>query len=66
MSFARRSRSSLESPISQRQGALEADNMRDDAVRQSGRSGGRMGGLVEDLLLLAHLDDGRFNGARAP
>ncbi len=42
-----------------RQGALEADNMRDDAMRRVGQSGGRMGGLVEDLLLLAHLDDGR-------
>jgi len=42
-----------------RQGALEPDNVRDDAMRRVGQSGRRMGGLVEDLLLLAHLDDGR-------
>ena len=42
-----------------RQGALEADNVRDDAMRRGGQAGRRMGGLVEDLLLLAHLDDGR-------
>ena len=42
-----------------RQGALEADSVRDDALRRVGQSGRRMGGLVEDLLLLAHLDDGR-------
>lgn len=42
-----------------RQGALRAGNASDDAMRRIGQSGRRMGGLVEDLLLLAHLDDGR-------
>jgi len=42
-----------------RQGALEADHVRNDAMRRMGQSGRRMGGLVEDLLLLAHLDEGR-------
>jgi two-component system OmpR family sensor kinase len=42
-----------------RQGALRAGNASDDAMRRIGKSGRRMGGLVEDLLLLAHLDDGR-------
>ncbi len=42
-----------------RQGALRAGDASDDAMRRIGQSGRRMGGLVEDLLLLAHLDDGR-------
>ena len=42
-----------------RQGALRAGDASDDAMRRVGQSGRRMGGLVEDLLLLAHLDDGR-------
>lgn len=42
-----------------RQGALRAGSASDDAMRRIGQSGRRMGGLVEDLLLLAHLDDGR-------
>ena len=42
-----------------RQGALRAGEASDDAMRRIGQSGQRMGGLVEDLLLLAHLDDGR-------
>jgi len=42
-----------------RQGALRTGDASDDAMRRVGQSGRRMGGLVEDLLLLAHLDDGR-------
>ena len=42
-----------------RHGALRAGDASDDAMRRVGQSGRRMGGLVEDLLLLAHLDDGR-------
>ena len=42
-----------------RQGALDGGGVNDDAMRRIGQSGRRMGALVEDLLLLAHLDDGR-------
>jgi two-component system OmpR family sensor kinase len=42
-----------------RQGELRSGEARDDAMRRIGRSGSQMGGLVEDLLLLAHLDEGR-------
>jgi two-component system OmpR family sensor kinase len=42
-----------------RQGALRAGDVGDDAMRRIGQSGRRMAGLVEDLLLLARLDDGR-------
>lgn len=42
-----------------RQGELRAGDASDDAMRRIGQSGRRMGGLVEDLLLLAHLDDGQ-------
>lgn len=42
-----------------RQGQLRSGESRDDAMRRIGQSGRQMGGLVEDLLLLAHLDEGR-------
>jgi two-component system OmpR family sensor kinase len=42
-----------------RQGALEGDEARDDAIRRIGQAGTRMARLVEDLLLLARLDEGR-------
>jgi two-component system, OmpR family, sensor kinase len=43
-----------------RQGELASGEARDDAMRRIGQSGAQMGGLVEDLLLLARLDEGRL------
>lgn len=42
-----------------RQGALREPEARDDAIRRIGQEATRMAGLVEDLLLLARLDEGR-------
>ena len=42
-----------------RQGDLRSGAMRDDAMRRIGQSSAQMAGLVEDLLLLARLDEGR-------
>jgi len=42
-----------------RQGELRSGEARDDAMRRIGQSGAQMAGLVEDLLLLARLDEGR-------
>ena len=42
-----------------RQGELRSGEARDDVMRRIGQSGARMAGLVEDLLLLARLDEGR-------
>ena len=42
-----------------RAGALEAPGQLDDAMRRIGAEGARMAGLVDDLLLLARLDEGR-------
>lgn len=41
-----------------RQGQLQSGPAGDDAMRRIGRSGQQMGELVEDLLLLARLDEG--------
>jgi two-component system, OmpR family, sensor kinase len=41
-----------------RQGAVDADQL-DDVMRRIGQESARMRGLVEDLLLLARLDQGR-------
>ena len=41
-----------------RQGQLESGSAGQDAMRRIGQAGRQMGGLVEDLLLLARLDDG--------
>ena len=41
-----------------RQGQLESGPVGQDAMRRIGQAGRQMGGLVEDLLLLARLDDG--------
>lgn len=41
------------------QGGLADDGRLDDAMRRVGQEAGRMGTLVEDLLLLANLDQGR-------
>lgn len=42
-----------------RQGALQNSDARDDAIRRIGKAGIRMSKLVEDLLMLARLDEGR-------
>lgn len=42
-----------------RQGDLRGGEARDDAMRRIGQSSAQMAGLVEDLLLLARLDEGR-------
>lgn len=42
-----------------RNGHLDADGAVDDAMRRIGGESARMAGLVEDLLLLARLDEGR-------
>jgi two-component system OmpR family sensor kinase len=42
-----------------RQGGLDADEALADAMRRIGQEGARMSGLVDDLLLLARLDEGR-------
>jgi two-component system OmpR family sensor kinase len=42
-----------------RQGTLRSGEASDDAMRRVGQSGAQMAGLVEDLLLLARLDEGR-------
>ena len=42
-----------------RQGDLRDGAARDDAMRRIGQSSAQMAGLVEDLLLLARLDEGR-------
>jgi len=42
-----------------RQGDLRSGEVRDDAMRRIGQSSAQMAGLVEDLLLLARLDEGR-------
>ncbi len=42
-----------------RQGALRSGELRDDAMRRIGQSSAQMAGLVEDLLLLARIDEGR-------
>lgn len=42
-----------------RQGALDSADARDDAIRRIGQEGTRMSRLVEDLLMLARLDEGR-------
>ncbi|HUG84006.1 MAG TPA: HAMP domain-containing sensor histidine kinase [Euzebya sp.] len=47
-----------------RTGALEDDGDLDDAMRRIEEEAARMGGLVEDLLLLAKLDQGRPLEAR--
>jgi two-component system OmpR family sensor kinase len=41
-----------------RQGQLESGSVGQEAMRRIGQAGRQMGGLVEDLLLLARLDDG--------
>lgn len=41
------------------QGGLQGTDRLDDAMRRVGQEAGRMGTLVEDLLLLANLDQGR-------
>ena len=41
-----------------RQGQLDSGSAGQDAMRRIGQAGRQMGGLVEDLLLLARLDDG--------
>jgi len=43
-----------------RQGDLRSGGLRDDAMRRIGQSSAQMAGLVEDLLLLARLDEGRL------
>jgi two-component system OmpR family sensor kinase len=42
-----------------RRGELRSGNQRDEAIHRIGVSGTQMGRLVEDLLLLARLDEGR-------
>jgi two-component system, OmpR family, sensor kinase len=42
-----------------RQGALGSDTERNDAMRRIGQEAARVGRLVDDLLLLARLDEGR-------
>lgn len=42
-----------------RRGELRSGNQRDEAIHRIGVSGSQMGRLVEDLLLLARLDEGR-------
>ena len=42
-----------------RRGELRSGNQRDEAIHRIGVSGTQMGSLVEDLLLLARLDEGR-------
>jgi two-component system OmpR family sensor kinase len=42
-----------------RQGDLRSGEARDDAMRRVGQSSAQMAALVEDLLLLARLDEGR-------
>ena len=59
MNFVRRSRSSWVCPNSGVREPSTGEDVSDDAMRRVGQSGRRMGSLVEDLLLLAHLDDGR-------
>jgi two-component system OmpR family sensor kinase len=42
-----------------RRGELRSGDQRDEAIHRIGASGSQMGRLVEDLLLLARLDEGR-------
>lgn len=42
-----------------RKGEIRSEEERDEAVRRLGTSSKQIGGLVEDLLLLARLDEGR-------
>jgi two-component system OmpR family sensor kinase len=42
-----------------RRGELRSGNQRDEAIHRIGVSGNQMGRVVEDLLLLARLDEGR-------
>jgi len=42
-----------------RRGELRSGNQRDEAIHRIGVSGTQMGRLVEDLLLLARLDEGQ-------
>ena len=58
-SSGRRSPRSAGSPTCYRRGSLEEPEMLDDAMRRIGGESARMALLIDDLLLLARLDEGR-------